>query len=104
LDVDFGTTADPNPWLVKAWIDQGAEWPDDLSGDTPPSPPDPKAARIMQALRDGDKQTFRQLASEDPKVGNRKGIGGATPDASSAVWRFRIRQISAGKRWGHVGR
>ena len=31
--------------IVKAWIDQGAEWPDDLSGETPVSPADPKAGR-----------------------------------------------------------
>src|SRR5215510_3191265 len=65
--------------IVKAWIDQGAEWPDDLSGETPVSPPDPKAVRLMEALRDGDKPAFEKLASEDPKVGNRKGPGGATP-------------------------
>src|SRR4051812_47300984 len=41
---------------IKAWIDQGAEWPDDLSGDMPPPPPDPMAAPIIQALRHGDRQ------------------------------------------------
>ena len=65
--------------VFKAWIDQGAEWPDDLAGDIPPSPPDPKATRIIEALRNGDKQDFRRLAAEDPKVGNLKGPGGTTP-------------------------
>ena len=65
--------------VIKAWIDQGAEWPDDLSGDTPPSPPDPKASPIMQALRDGDNQYFKKLASEDKKIANLKGVGGTTP-------------------------
>jgi ankyrin repeat protein len=64
--------------VLKAWIDQGAEWPDDLAGDTPPPPPDPKATQIMKALRNGDKPAFRKLASEDPKVGNLKGPGGIT--------------------------
>lgn len=54
--------------VVKAWVDQGAEWPDDLAGDIPPSPPDPKATRIMEALRNGDNQDFRKLATEDPKL------------------------------------
>jgi ankyrin repeat protein len=65
--------------VIKAWIDQGAEWPDDLSGESPSSPPDPKATRMMEALRDGDKQTFKRMASQDPKVGNLKGPGGTTP-------------------------
>ena len=65
--------------IIKAWIDQGAEWPDDLSGETPPPEPDAKAVRLMQALRDGDEQTFKKLASADPKVANLKGPGGATP-------------------------
>jgi ankyrin repeat protein len=65
--------------VIKAWIDQGAEWPDDLSGDTPPPPPDLKAAPIMQALRDGDALYFKKLASEDKNIGNLKGAGGITP-------------------------
>src|SRR5262249_45314103 len=65
--------------IIKAWIDQGAEWPDDLSGDTPVAPPDPRATQIMEALRDGDKPAFAKLASADPKIGNLKGPGGTTP-------------------------
>ncbi len=65
--------------ILKAWIDQGAEWPDDLSGDTQVPPPDPRAIRIMEALRDGDRQAFRNLAREDHSVGNLKGPGGTTP-------------------------
>src|SRR5947208_2788191 len=29
--------------IIKTWIDQGAEWPDNLSGELPPVPPDPDA-------------------------------------------------------------
>jgi ankyrin repeat protein len=65
--------------LLKAWIEQGAEWPDELSGDTSAPRPDPKATRIMQALRDGDQQGFKKLAGEDPNVGNLKGPNGTTP-------------------------
>src|SRR5580693_172476 len=35
--------------LVKNWIDQGAEWPDALSGDKSSGPGDPRAVRIMEA-------------------------------------------------------
>lgn len=65
--------------IIKTWIDEGAEWPDELSGDVPLPPPDPKAAPIFQALRDGDKQAFKKLARENNKIGNLKGEGGTTP-------------------------
>ena len=65
--------------VIKAWIDQGAVWPDDLAGDTPPTPPDPKAAPVMRALVDGDMDLFKKLASADKKIGNLKGAGCITP-------------------------
>src|SRR5260221_10080127 len=34
---------------IKAWIDQGAEWPHAASGDAPPIPPDPKATPPVNA-------------------------------------------------------
>src|SRR5439155_9900280 len=47
--------------IIKTWIDQGADWPDDLAGDAPTPTSDPKVAQIMQALRDGDRAAFRKL-------------------------------------------
>src|SRR5438046_2613905 len=32
--------------LVRKWIDQGAVWPDELSGDLPQSKPDPRTTRL----------------------------------------------------------
>ena len=63
---------------IKTWIDQGAEWPDAASGDAPPTPPDPKATRLMNALRTNDVQTFRSMAAES-NIGSLKGPGGSTP-------------------------
>jgi ankyrin repeat protein len=65
--------------IIRAWIDQGAEWPDDLSGDAPIPPPDPNATRIMEALRDGDTQAFEKLANEVPAAGSLRGPDGTTP-------------------------
>src|SRR6185369_297915 len=65
--------------VIKAWIDQGAEWPDDLSGETAPPAPDPKAVRLMEALRAGDTQTFKNVVAADPAVANLKGQSGVTP-------------------------
>jgi ankyrin repeat protein len=79
---------------VKAWIDQGAVWPDELSGETPAPPPDPAAARLMDLLRDGDAAGVRKLLQAEPKAATRKGLGGATPllfavlygDAEAVRW------------------
>ena len=65
--------------VLKAWIDQGAEWPDEASGEEPAPPTDPKAIPIMKALRNGDKLTFRRLARQAPNSGNMRGLGGTTP-------------------------
>jgi ankyrin repeat protein len=65
--------------VIKAWIDQGAVWPDAASGETPPPPPDPEAARMMAALREGDRGAFRKLLREEPRAAKLKGPGGSTP-------------------------
>ena len=51
--------------IVKAWIDQGAPWPDDLAGEAPPPPPDLKATRLMEALRRGDAAAFRKAVDTE---------------------------------------
>ena len=65
--------------LIKSWIDQGAEWPDDLSGEKAPKPSDPRAVEVMNALRRGDNLTFKNLVRKNPKLGNLRGPGGTTP-------------------------
>lgn len=65
--------------VIKAWIDQGAVWPDEASGETPAPPPDPKATRLMDVLRDGDRAAFRKLLREEPRAAKLKGPGGSTP-------------------------
>src|SRR5262245_40036430 len=53
-----GTMSPEEIQVIKAWIDQGAVWPDDAAGEPPVAPPDPKAARMMALLRDGDREAF----------------------------------------------
>jgi ankyrin repeat protein len=65
--------------VIKAWLDQGAVWPDAAAGEPPVAPPDPQAARLMALLRDGDHEAFRMLLREEPQAANRNGPGGATP-------------------------
>lgn len=65
--------------LIKAWINQGADWPDSASGETPVAPPDPDALRMMDALRAGNRSAFRSAATAAGTNVNGKGAGGTTP-------------------------
>jgi ankyrin repeat protein len=65
--------------IIKAWIDQGAPWPDEASGDIAPAPIDPAATQIVQLLRAGDFATARARLERDPALLNARGPAGATP-------------------------
>src|SRR5260221_646226 len=75
---EFGTQMPPTGALkpeqikiIKDWIDQGAEWPDELSGDAPPRPTPP----LMTAVLKGDAAAVRKLLDEGagPNVANDAG-------------------------------
>jgi ankyrin repeat protein len=72
--------------VIKTWIDQGAEWPDALSGDTVTSQPDPAVVRMMHALRNGNRQEFNRALRENPESVNGKGPGGWTPLMLAALY------------------
>ncbi len=72
--------------LIKAWIDQGAEWPDAVSGETPPPPPDPTAEELIDALRAGNRTAFRQAVAQAPSLGAAKGKSGTTPLMEAALY------------------
>src|SRR5262245_37535449 len=65
--------------VIKAWIDQGAQWPDELANEADLPPLNPKAAVMIDALRGGDRQSFMKLVAEDPKLLNARGPHGSTP-------------------------
>ena len=65
--------------IIKAWIDQGAPWPDAASGEVAPAPIDSAATAVVQLLRAGDFKTVRTRIARDPKLANARGPGGATP-------------------------
>lgn len=57
--------------IIKDWIDQGAEWPDELAGESPPRPTPP----LMTAVLRGSAAEVRKLLDEgaDPNVPNDAG-------------------------------
>jgi ankyrin repeat protein len=72
--------------VIKTWIDQGAEWPDELASETPSHAQDPQAGKLMDALRDGDRSGFERLLRENPASGKGQGAGGATPLMYAALY------------------
>jgi ankyrin repeat protein len=71
--------------IIKAWIDQGAEWPDALAGDQPPAPADPDASRLIAAVRQGDRAAFAVTLKGNPAASQKKGAGGVTPLMAAAL-------------------
>jgi ankyrin repeat protein len=65
--------------LIKEWIDQGANWPDSLANEADLPPPEPKAAKMIEALRTGNRKSFLRFVAEDPKLLNARGPEGSTP-------------------------
>src|SRR5262245_8326441 len=65
--------------VIKAWIDQGAEWPDALANEADLPPLNPQAVALVDSLRIGDRQSFMKVAEEDPKLLNARGPEGSTP-------------------------
>jgi ankyrin repeat protein len=89
---EFGTQMPPTGALppsqievLKQWIDQGAEWPDALSGDHPPTPPNPAAADLMEAIRAADRTRITAALSNGDAC-KQRGPGGATPLMYAALY------------------
>src|SRR5262245_58436299 len=64
---------------IKAWIDQGAEWPDALANEADLPPLNPQAVAMVETLRIGDLRSFMKFVTEDPKLLNARGPEGSTP-------------------------
>ena len=73
--------------LIRTWIDEGADWPDELAGDTPSAPEDPRAVELMDALRTGRRAQFDRVLRAFPATARSKGIGGSTPLMYAALYR-----------------
>jgi ankyrin repeat protein len=65
--------------IIKKWIDQGAQWPDELAGDAPPLPVDANANAMIDALRNGDRAAFAKFLKADAASATKRGSAGTTP-------------------------
>ena len=71
--------------LIRDWIDQGAEWPDNVAGEKNVPAADPKAAQLMDALHRGDGAAFERLLRDKNAI-NHPGTGGDTPLMYAALY------------------
>ena len=65
--------------LIKAWIDNGAEWPDALANEKDLPPLNPKAVAMVESLRTGDLASFMKAANADHSLLNARGPQSSTP-------------------------
>lgn len=73
--------------LFKTWIDEGAEWPDAVSGDRGTAASvDPKVVEMAAALRNGEFQVFQRILRGNPKSVNGSGENGWTPLMYAALY------------------
>jgi ankyrin repeat protein len=85
-DTEFGAQMPPTGALraeqialVKAWIDQGANWPESLSNEQELPPANPKAVSLVESLRTGDLNSFMKAVNADHSLLNARGPEGSTP-------------------------
>jgi ankyrin repeat protein len=63
--------------IIKKWLDEGAEWPDEASGEAPPRPTPP----LMAAVLRGDRAAVRRLVADGADVNERN-----ESDATALMW------------------
>ena len=71
---------------IKAWIDEGVEWPDDLAGLSLSPPVDPEAERLTRSIRDGDRDAEEAQLRDRPASVHGRAAGGTTPLMAAALY------------------
>ena len=64
--------------LLRAWIDQGAEFRTDIVAEAPQPPVDPTVTALITAVRSGNRPEIERLISASPEVVKGKDAAGAT--------------------------
>ena len=71
---------------IKQWIDEGAEWPDAVAGETPAPPADTDATRLMASIRDNDRPAIDALLASHTAAATSRGPHGSTPLMTAALY------------------
>ena len=72
--------------ILKAWIDQGVQWPDELSGETPAPPVDPASEALADAIRRADRSAIDRAFQASPRAAAGRAAGGSTPLIYAALY------------------
>jgi hypothetical protein len=73
---------------IKLWIEQGADWPDELAGETPSPPQDRWRRTLLDAHPPWRSRACARLLKQSRTRLVRKESGGITPlDVRGALWR-----------------
>ena len=65
--------------ILKAWIDEGVDWPDELAGDRLLAPVDADAERLAHLIRAGDRTAVNDHLRSRPNAFRGRTSGGSTP-------------------------
>ena len=74
-----GPLSDDEIGILRAWIDQGADFRTEIRPDPPARPVDPKVAAVVAAVRSRDRATLETLIAADPALVTSQDAGGSTP-------------------------
>ncbi|HXB74897.1 MAG TPA: ankyrin repeat domain-containing protein [Candidatus Acidoferrales bacterium] len=74
-----GPLSDEEIGILRAWIDQGADFRIQVQEDAPAKPVDPKVAAIIAAVRSGDTKAAGGLIAASPELVNAHDRAGNTP-------------------------
>ena len=72
--------------LLKAWIDEGVQWPDALSGEIAQAPVDPESEALAQAIRRGDRDAVARALTASSRAITGRTTGGSTPLLCAALY------------------
>src|SRR5215472_12214571 len=65
--------------ILRAWIDQGADFVLDVAEEAPKKPVDPKLVNLISAVRSSDLDRVKQLVEETPELVTARDQAGSTP-------------------------
>jgi ankyrin repeat protein len=74
-----GPLSDEEIGLLRAWIDQGAEFRIEIEQDTAPKTVDPKVATFISAVRSNDVRSVEKLLAANPGLVKAQDRSGSTP-------------------------
>ena len=65
--------------VIRAWIDQGADFRNDVAEEAPPRPIDPRLATLLAAVRSGSRAKAEPAIKANPDLLKATDPGGSTP-------------------------